>query len=355
MPDVLQHCFGSPSTGGPATALARFLEHAGRSYPTMWQPGPAGGLSVGLIRDFMRQIRAQRPRLIHVRGLGNEGFHAALAARLAGVPQVLVSIHGSHRDLQQPRSRLRRAIVAHGLEPATLSLATAIVTVCDYAARRDFLQRHRAKLLPPVPNGVPLPALDRPRRAAVRAELGVGDDRIVAVCVSRLTPEKGYGDLAAALARLDGLDVPLDLVVVGGGDDDGSIRALFAGLRHIGVHFVGHQSDVTPFLEAADLFVFPTWSENLSNALLEAMSYALPVVTTQVGGNTEVIAKGGGILVPSHDPERLAAAIRELIGDPGRMRALGHAARANVERHYSITAMVEGWERTYALLLERRA
>ncbi len=81
----------------------------------------------------------------------------------------------------------------------------------------------------------------------------------------------------------------------------------------------------------------------------------LPVVTTQVGGNTEVIAKGGGILVPSHDPERLAAAIRELIGDPGHMQALGQAARANVEQHYSIAAMVEGWERTYALLLGRQA
>ncbi len=154
------------------------------------------------------------------------GFHAALAARLAGVPQVLVSIHGSHRDLQQPGNRLRRAVVAHGLEPATLSLATAIVTVCDYTARRDFLQRHRAKLLPPVPNGVPLPAPGRPHRAAVRAELGIGDERIAAACVSRLTLEKGYGDLAAALARLDAPDVPLDLVVVGGGDDDGSIRAL---------------------------------------------------------------------------------------------------------------------------------
>lgn len=330
----------------------RFTEHSTCTYPVVWQSAPAGGISLGLLWSFVRQLRRHRPQLVHVRGLGNEGFHAALAARLASVPHVLVSVHGTQRDLVGGKAGLRRWIVTRLLEPATLRLASAVTTVCHSAAERSFLDPYRAKLVAPVPNGVVLPALPDGRGAAVRERLGISADRPVAVAVSRLTVEKGYGDLAAALRRLDRQDRAFDLVVVGGGDYDGAIKALFAGLEHVRVHFVGQQADVGPYLAAADLFVFPSWHENLSNALLEAMSYGLPVVATDVGGNREVLLRGGGGLIPPHDPEELASALDGLLGAPERREALGRAARENVERHYSVGMMVAAWEATYRRILE---
>jgi len=351
MSDVVQHCFGTPGSGGPATALARLRAHSRHDYPVVLQTRPAGGISVSLLWSMTSQFRALRPRLVHVRGLGNEGFHAAVAARLAGVPNVLVSVHGTHRDLQSTRGGLRRKIVTYVLEPLTLRLATAVVTVCRFAATRDFMQSVRTKTLDPVHNGVPLPALPDPRGAEIRRALGISPDRHVAVIVSRQTMDKGYPDLAGAVKMLDTQGVKFDLIVVGGGDHDGAIKSLFNGLEEIKAHFVGHQSDVGPYLAAADIFVFPSWQENLPNALLEAMSFGLPAITTDVGGNSEVLEHGGGILLPPHDPESLANALRDLLTDGDRRSVLGAEARRNIELHFSIERMVEAWEDTYRKIL----
>lgn len=354
MSEIVQHCFGAPNAGGPATALARFLEASDQTYPVVWQHAAAGGLSLPLLWRMTREIRRHRPRLVHVRGLGNEGFHAALAARLAGVPQVLVSVHGTQRDLVVGRKSLRRCVVVKLLEPATLSLASAVATVCHTASARPFLAPYRAKLVSPVPNGVTIPTLPDVRRRAVRQSLGIKDDRLVAIAVSRLTVEKGYGDLAAALSDLESRGHIFDLIVVGGGEEATAIQTLFEGLRSIRVHFVGQQQDVGPFLAAADLYVSPSWNENLSNALLEGMSYGIPAVTTAVGGHGEVMARGGGVLVAPHDPVGLAAAIHALLTDPERRYCLGQEARKIIDLHYSLSAMVAGWENTYRRLLDQK-
>lgn len=333
--------------------MRRLTEASSQTYAIIWQSTPARGISPGLLWFFVRQLLRHRPRLVHVRGLGNEGFHAALAARLAGVPHVLVSIHGTHRDLHQGQASVRRWIVTRLLEPATLELATAVTTVCRSAAQREFLDPYRAKLWPSVPNGVILPARPDRRGAEVRTRLDIQEGRVVAATVSRLTLEKGYGDLAAALRLLDARGVEMDLIVVGGGDTDGAIQAGFDGLASIRAHFVGQQADVGPYLAAADLFVFPSWHENLSNALLEAMAHGLPVVATDVGGNREVVEQGGGILVPPHDPARLASALVDLLAASDTRAAMGAVARQTVEQSYTVEAMVEGWETLYRRLLER--
>lgn len=352
MVDVLQHCFGRPNAGGPATALGRLLGASQRQYPTVWQHRAAGGISPSLLRELAGEIRRHRPRLIHVRGLGNEGFHAALAARIAGVPKILVSVHGTHRDLVAPPSPLRTAVVSRVLEPATLYMADAIVTVCESAARRSFLDPHRSKLLPPVGNGVVLPELSPVIREDVRAGLGIASDRLVGITVGRLTREKGIGDLAEALRGLEKTGVEMDVLVVGGGPDEAELRSAFADLRLVRVHFLGQRDDVERLLQASDVFLFPTWSENLSNALLEAMAHRLAVVATDVGGNTEVLAKGGGVLVPAHAPAAFADALGALIADRPRLRRLAEAARQTIERHYTIDCMVRGWEQTYDRLLK---
>ena len=349
MADVVQVCFGKPGTGGPATALAKLLAGSQRSYPVVWQSRGAGGISIGLMREMAAEIRAHSPRLVHVRGLGNEGLHGVIAARMAGAKRVLLSVHGSQRDLQGPKATLRSRVVAGVLEPLSLRLADHVVTVCEFAAARDFLRPYLAKMLEPVPNGVEAaPDGLAAMRAQVRAELAIEAGRVVAVAVSRLTLDKGYGDLAAAL-RLLPAGPGLDLIVVGDGDPQ--IAALFERLPRVAVHFVGFQRDVGRYLAASDLFVFPTWSENLSNALLEAMTYGLPVVATAVGGNTEVIKKGGGVLVPSHDPQSLATALDQMISSPDLRVKLGRAAQENACTNYPIAEMVRRWESHYDRIL----
>lgn len=345
---VVQHCFGRPGEGGPATALARLQSVASQPYAEIWQDRPANGISVSLLRRFVTELRELRPDILHVRGLGNEGFHGVLAGRLARVPKVLVSIHGSQRDLVGDGG-VRRAIVTRMLEPATLRMADAIVAVAASMAKRDFLVPFQAKMLAPVPNGVTIPTSDHALRESTRKQLGINRERCVGLCVSRITVQKGYGDLAEALEIYDSLEEApsWELIIVGDGSEQDEIRQRFAGFRRTNVHFVGHQRDVTPFYRAADLFLFPSWHENMPNALAEAMSFGLPSIATAVGDIPDMLAEGGGVVVPPRSSAALLDPIFELVKSKERRQELGNEARKTVKMRYSLSTMEAKWRDRY--------
>lgn len=349
---IMQHCFGKAGSGGPVMAFERLITRSTFKYSQIRQIDGAGGINRALIRQFVHEIKQNKPDLIHIRGLGNEGFHAALAAKIAGVPKILVSIHGTHRDLTQQHSFLRHIIVVYILETLTLLMATHLATVCQFASKRRFLKPFHSKLTAVVPNGVDVPDVINKKSTQIRHNLGISLDLPIALCVSRLTIEKGYLVLAESLKKIDQANCAFALIIVGGGDDDGLIKDAFFGLSYIQVYFVGHQNQVTPYLEASDFFVFPSLHENLSNALIEAMSYQLPVIATDVGGNTEVVQQGGGVLVPPKDPIALASAIKKYVQSPEQLVDFGITAQNNIRLNYTSQNMVSGWETLYLKILD---
>ncbi len=318
----------------------------------MHQDGATGSIDLRRLRVWATLLKETQPDLVHVRGLGNEGFHGALAARLAGCPRILVSVHGTARDLTGPASLKRRAIVT-GLEPATLWMATHVTTVCESAARRGFVQRHAAKFVGPIVNGVEIPArTSQATLTDVRSELDLAPEDVAVISVGRLSHEKGHRDLAEGFRLLPMAQRSVIVfVLVGDGPDAADIEELY---RRSGVstRFLGRRLDVPRLLAASDIFAFPSLHENLSNALLEAMSHALPVVATRVGGNTEVLAYGGGILVSAGDPRGLAGALAELVADRTRRLELGDTAASVVRDHYSKERMVEVLDTTYRQILQ---
>ena len=172
------------------------------------------------------------------------------------------------------------------------------------------------------------------------------------LAVGRLSWEKGYGVLAQALRMLPSSAGRMLLLIAGDGPDRSGIEAAFAGRTPVEVRFLGTRSDVPVLLAAADLFVFPTLHENLSNALLEAMAHGLPVVASAVGGNVEVLRGGGGVLVPPGDPRALADALVPLLTDEAARRELAGPARATVAQRYSLDAMLGALDAAYRRILE---
>lgn len=174
------------------------------------------------------------------------------------------------------------------------------------------------------------PALSRdfPLASAARTEVSQAGPRIVTV--ARLSPEKGIDDLLRALAELRGRGVRLDLDVVG----DGPERIALGQLAdQLGVsdqtHFTGflsHGPEMIARLDGADVFVLPSRSEGLPHSVVEAMSRALPVVATAIGGIPGLLAGGRGIVVPVDDPQALAGALESLVADPARWRALSESS-----------------------------
>lgn len=352
---IVQHSFGDLGSGGPITALGHLLcSDLGESYRIvrMHQSHAAGGFDLALVREWVSLLRRERPDLVHIRGLGNEGFHGVLAARLAGCPRILISVHGTVRDLVHSGRSLRRIALVHLIEPATLRMATHVATVSRAAADRPFLAPYRSKLIGTVPNGVPAPGLGRPERSGVRRELGVADGDIVAVVVGRLSVEKGHLVLAEAFRLVPSASERIVLVVVGDGPDRELIQEAYGGVTGLRTRFLGRRLDVPRLLQGADVFLFPTLHENLSNALLEGMASGLPVVASAVGGNVEVLEGGGGVLVPPSAPGALAREISTLVEEPSQRANLGEQARRTVGERYTVERMVSGWADVYARILK---
>lgn len=197
-------------------------------------------------------------------------------------------------------------------------------------------------------NGVDPPAPKR-TRAEVRAELGLGEGP-VALHVANFLPVKGHDILVRALAEVKARGVRLTVVTAGDGVERAPIEALASslGLGPEHVRFLGFRSDVPDLLAAADFFVLPSRMEGLPLAVLEAMSHGLPIVTTRIGGNPEVVTDGEhGLLVPIEDPGALAAALVRFAEDPGLRRKLGEAGRARVASEFSFTEMVRKYQAIY--------
>lgn len=196
-----------------------------------------------------------------------------------------------------------------------------------------------------------MPARPDAARDRVRADLGLRPDDLAMIVVARLTWEKGFGVLAEALRRLPPAPNRPVLLVAGDGPARGDVEAALRGAGTARVRMLGNRADVPDLLSAADLFVFPTLHENLSNALLEAMAHGLPVVASAVGGNVEVLRDGGGRLVPAGDPTALADALAALLADAGTRARLGARARRTVVDRYSLDAMLGSLDTAYQRIL----
>jgi glycosyltransferase involved in cell wall biosynthesis len=118
--------------------------------------------------------------------------------------------------------------------------------------------------------------------------------------------------------------------------------------------FVGGITDLRQHLSAADIFVLPSRSEGFSNAIVEAMATALPVVATDVGGNAEAVSDGvSGFIVPPDDVGQLAAAIARLLSNPAQAKAMGLAGRRLAAEKFTTQAMMKQIVSVYSRLLGR--
>ncbi len=146
---------------------------------------------------------------------------------------------------------------------------------------------------------------------------------------------------------------PAVLVLVGDGPERGPVQA---EVRSLGLQrqccFLGNREDCVPVLQAADLFVQASDSESFGLAALEAQACGVPVVSTEVGGVSEVIADGEtGILTPAGSADALAAAAGGLLGDHAKWRAMSEAARESAVRRFARSATVDAYESCYRRVL----
>jgi sugar transferase (PEP-CTERM/EpsH1 system associated) len=309
------------------------------------------GLSPRFAFRLADWLRREDVKLVHTHN-ASPHFYGAIAVQLlraralrGDLPRIVHTKHGR----SEPENR--RKVLVNRIASALTDRVVAVSD--DIAALTVEIERvHEGKVVT-ILNGVDTeeyrPAAD-PRPA--RARLGVPEGGFHVGCVARLAAIKDHGTLLKAFARLREGRPAAHLTLIG----DGAERRALEQLRtHLGltgaVTFAGERGDIAPLLPAFDVFALSSLSEGISLTLLEAAAAGLPVVATNVGGNTEVVVEGAsGLLVPPRDPERFAAALEQIARLPDR-RAMGQRGRDRVERRFSIERMARAYHDLYAELL----
>ncbi|WP_336487859.1 glycosyltransferase [Methylobacterium nigriterrae] len=328
----------SLTAGGPNAAV---LEDLGIAVHTLAPRGLAG--SAVSLWALARLVRRLRPAVLQG-WLYHGDLFAALAHRLAGAPRGTLLAWG-----------LRNSDIDHARYGRLLALAARLsgwpgLVISNSQAGVDFhrAQGYRPRRIAVIPNGIDTARFrpDPQARAALRAELGLSPGAVVAVHAARVDPMKDHATLLRAAARVP--DVRLVLIGAGTADLDlpANVRAL------------GRRDDPERVVAAADIAVSSSaFGEGFSNALAEGMAAGLVPVATRVG-DAGLILGDLGRLVPPHDAEALALALREVaqLSAPERA-AIGGAGRARIEAAFGVEAMARGfleaWRSAGAQLPER--
>jgi glycosyltransferase involved in cell wall biosynthesis len=291
-------------------------------------------------------IRVFRPDVVH-----SHMVHANLLGRVTRLfVQVPVVISTAHNITEGARWRE----LAYRITDPLADLTTIVSN--GAAARYIRIGAVPGRKLRTVPNGVQLEDF-RPNaenRAKLRADLGLGH-QFAWLAVGRLEVQKDYPNLLAAMAQLR--NEHHVLLIAGDGPLRQSIERL-AAERGISekVRFLGIRKDIPQLMAAADAYVMSSAWEGLPMVLLEAAASALPIVSTAVGGNTEIVHdEVNGFLVPASNSEALADAMQRMEHLPAESRlSMGLAGRDHVAKHYSLSAVVDQWEEIYHSLLQRK-
>ena len=329
------------------------LKHAGEFARRIEDPRVAihelhwrGGNDPRLALRLARLLRRTRPDIVHTRN-AEPFFYGFAGAKLARAKALVHSEHGRKFDDRPARFAVQRWMSRHtdAIFAVSGQLKTDLV-------RHIGMPEASVEVLH---NGVDLSRFNvaaradapSPAREALRRDWGVPAGALVVGSVGRLVAVKNYALLLRAVAS-SGLD-DVHLVLAGEGPERAALTALAASLGIASrLHLLGHSNDVDRVLGAFDVFVLPSFSEGMSNTLLEAMAAGVPPVASDVGGNGEIVRDGvDGRLFPSDDEAALRACLAALCRDEAARARLATAARERVLSTFDIRQMIERYEQLY--------
>lgn len=261
------------------------------------------------IRRSLALGRRVRYDLVHTHFAIPSGPGGLALSRWWKIPNVLSVYGGDIYDPSKPYSPHRHPLLKRVVRRVLNQAALVIPESRDLCERTVQIYGTRTPLC-----CIPLGFVPHPCERPSRAELGLAEERLYAIAVSRLIPRKAYGDLlrAFALAAVENLE----LLIVGDGPEETGMRALAAELGIASkVRFLGYlgEADKFRYLGVADFFALSPLHEGFGIVFQEAMASGLPIVTTNAGGQVDFLAEGrNALLSPPREPEALARSIAEM-------------------------------------------
>lgn len=310
--------------------------------------------------EVVRLLRQHKFDVVHTH-TPKAGLIGPVAARLAGVKQIVHTIHGLlfHSEMTATRraafwipEKWTAVFATHLLSQSREDIDVAIATRICSEEKIEYLG-----------NGVD-PAKFDPTKVdggAIRAELQIPADAFVVGCVGRLVLEKGFRELFEAAERIGGDPAlqKIQFVVIGPEEpeqndaiDRGVLEKLTASGR---VRFLGWRDDVHDLYSIMNVFVLPSWREGIPRACMEAAAMEVPVIATNIRGIREVVLDGvTGRLVPLRDVDQLTAAIREFYFSRDKIAEMGRAGRRHIVANHSLSIVLARLRNFYERLQRER-
>jgi glycosyltransferase involved in cell wall biosynthesis len=272
-----------------------------------------------------------------------------LASRFSGVPVWITS----RRDLGFVRKGVYRKIFKIAARDCSKCVANC------HAIKNNVIEQEKLpdEKVSVIYNGLDFSPYMKPSNGDhLRSELGIDNSvHIVGMIADIYFEIKGQKYFLEAARKILKKVSNVKFLLIG----EGHLRRKYEEMAYkLGIEknvfFLGKRSDIPGILSAFDVSVLCSTSEGLSNVIMESMAAGKPVVATNVGGNSEIVIDGvTGYLVPPADSDALATAVIALLQSPDKAKSMGVEGRRVVKEKFSLSEMVENYEKLYRDLVSR--
>ncbi len=316
-----------------------------RFHDLPFERSPIRKNNLQVYKDLKNIIDTEQYEIIHCHTPmgGAIGRLAARSARKKGT-KVIYTAHGFHFFKGAP---LVNWLAYYPAERWLARYTDVLITINteDYEIAKKF-KVNRIEYVPGVGIDTDKFKNIEVNRTEKRESLGVSEDDFMIISVGELNKNKNHQVIIRAIAKLR--NEKIKYVLCGQGPLETELRELAKELDvENQVKFLGFRKDVPDLMKVADLFAFPSYREGLSLSLMEAMASGLPVVCSEIRGNTDLIEDGKrGYLVEPSDVEGSAKYIKELIENSRLKSELGGFNLEKIE-HYSIENVLCEMEEIY--------
>jgi glycosyltransferase involved in cell wall biosynthesis len=321
------------------------------SIPSLFVPGHRFFTSKATIpifsAVFAKFLKNQRVDVLHSHLFGSI-TGACFSAYLARIPHI-GTLHDIY-TIEEKKKRIRYIQLAS-------FFGTRLVTVShQMKTYLNSLGYFRNGTFQTIVNGVDIERFSLNVNRKDYPVLDLSPRDFIFICAGRLERIKGHDILLKAFSKIKPKD-HVKLLIVGEGPCRHEIEKYIAEeeLQH-NVRMLGHREDIPALLKLSDCFVLSSYSEGLSCSIIEAMAAGLPVIATDVGGNSELIKDGiDGYLVPSDNPELLSKRLQAIIDDSLLRSKFSELSMKRVREYCSLDAMLSKYANSYNEIIDRKS
>lgn len=307
---------------------------------------------VQAICDLTCLLRRLKPFIVHTHS-SKAGIIGRLAARLAGVPIIIHSIHGfGFTRYQRPLHRWILIMAERLIGRLTTRFFAVSEANCQEGVARGLFQRERCSI---IRSGVDLTVIRLMvvDTRAKKRQLGLDPDRPLVGMIAPMKHQKAPLDFTGAAALIHTVRPDVGFVFIGDGELRPAVEADVSRLNlNESMHLLGWRRDALDILRCLDVLVLTSLWEGLPRVYVEARASGIPVVGTRVDGAEEIIRDGEhGYLVEAGDVSGIADRVLKLLDDANLRSAIGQRAATGIPVDFDIRFMVSLQEQEYERLL----